>query len=225
MAETTYREIQLSVKQLVFAFMSAVALLLAAFLLGISVGRGVSDPAGLSAEGAAPSDTTVSTEAPPTEVGAGELTYHEDLQGRGRAGSALPPAPPPQAADPVTSPPTPPPTTAATPPATQTPPVSQQAPPPAQSQTSRPASPSPPPATADGAFALQLGAFSVRANADRLVAELKEKGFAAYIGRPSADSSLFAVRVGPFQTRAQAESMQDRLLRDPKGYKSSIVER
>lgn len=202
MAEPTYREIQLSVKQLVFGFMSAVVVLIAVFLLGISVGRGVGAPDGIAAEAGAPSDTMVSTEVAPTEVAEGELTYHDDLQGRGAAGAAgvteqpaLPSAPPPQSADPVTPAPV------------SAPPAAAQAPPPA----------------AAGDFVLQLGAFGVRPNADRLVEELKQKGYAAFIARPESDPSLFAVRVGPFQTRAQAEGMQDRLARDPKRYKSSIL--
>src|SRR6188474_191889 len=41
MSEPAYQEVQLTGKQLVFWFMTALAVLVATFLLGVSVGRGV----------------------------------------------------------------------------------------------------------------------------------------------------------------------------------------
>ena len=223
MAEPTYREIQLSVKQLVFVFMSAVVVAVAIFLLGVSVGRGVDGAPQMADDSGAPAatDTMVTATPPPTEVPPAELTYHDDLQGAtppggrpsepqqpdppgaaGRAGApppvtpALPVAPPPPDPDPVD------------PPATR--PAAEPAAPPAGAE-------------GEGQYALQLGAYRARENADRVVSELKQKGYAAYIARPTGSSALFTVRVGPFQDRAQAESMRQRLSRDPKGYESFII--
>ena len=53
------------------------------------------------------------------------------------------------------------------------------------------------PVTADGTYTVQLGAFSVRANADRLAREVQ--------GYVETSGSLALVRVGPFATRGQAE--------------------
>jgi cell division septation protein DedD len=240
MAEQTYREIQLTKKELVFLFMSAVVVLAVVFLLGISVGRSVGAPEGVMAD-AGPSmasDTLVTTQQPPTEAAPGELTYHDDLQGGATTtpGSSpagdppadpnpaavttdpLPTAPPPPDPDPVTPPTqpetrqaTPPPPPPATPPPT-TPPASQ-----ARSTGSGQGT------EATGDWALQFGAFASRDNANRLTAELKQKGYAAYIAN-TADG-LFAVRVGPFQTRAEADSMRQRLAAEPQGYKPLIISR
>ena len=246
MAEQTYREIQLTKKELVFLFMSAVVVLAVVFLLGISVGRTVGAPEGLMAD-AGPSmasDTLVTTQ-PPTEADPGELTYHDDLQGGATAtpGSnpagdppvdppvdppadpaadpntaavrtdPLPTAPPPQDPDPVTPPATPPATPPTTPPASQARSGGSGQP---GSTSSRQG------AGATGDWALQFGAFASRDNANRLVAELKQKGYAAYI----ADTDgLAAVRVGPFQTRAEADSMRQRLAAEPQRYTPLIISR
>lgn len=230
MAEPTYREIQLSLKQLVFFFMSAVVVAVVIFLLGVSVGRGVGEPQGAMADAGAGSatDTMVMADPPPTEPAPGELTYHDDLQGAAPGGGqvsppvdddpvppdappvtppALPQAPPPPDPDPV-MPPEPPP-----PPPSRTPPASQAQPPAGRAAD--------PPASGD--WALQIGAFVSRQNAEGLVAKLEAKGYAAYIARPEGSSSLFAVRVGPFQTRAQADDTSQRLSRDPEGYKPLII--
>ena len=53
------------------------------------------------------------------------------------------------------------------------------------------------PVTADGTYTVQLGAFSVRANADRLAREVQ--------GYVETSGNLALVRVGPFATRGQAE--------------------
>ena len=53
------------------------------------------------------------------------------------------------------------------------------------------------PVTADGTYTVQLGAFAVRANADRLAREVQ--------GYVDTSGNLARVRVGPFATRGQAE--------------------
>lgn len=53
------------------------------------------------------------------------------------------------------------------------------------------------PVTADGTYTVQLGAFAIRANADRLAREVQ--------GYVDTSGDLARVRVGPFATRGQAE--------------------
>jgi tetratricopeptide (TPR) repeat protein len=52
-------------------------------------------------------------------------------------------------------------------------------------------------------FAVQAGAVNTQAAADKLVADLKTAGFAAYVVR---QANLFKVRVGPYPDRAQAQT-------------------
>jgi len=69
MNDQSFHEIQLSGKQLVFLFMSAVVLAVVIFLLGVSVGRGVrgSVASASTADVGAPTDTTASA-APAGDV-------------------------------------------------------------------------------------------------------------------------------------------------------------
>src|SRR5262245_39405769 len=108
MSDQNFHEIQLSGKQLVFLFISAVGVAVVIFLLGVSVGRGVRGVAlaGAGVDTGAPSDTVVAANPPPaTQPGPGELSYHNTLQGGGRAGGGTTPPPTP-ASEPVTPPPT-----------------------------------------------------------------------------------------------------------------------
>lgn len=66
------------------------------------------------------------------------------------------------------------------------------------------------PVVASG-FAVQLGSFSDRANADRLVTELKKQGFPAFVSPLSKPKKLYRVRVGPVADRAAAQAMATRL--------------
>lgn len=72
--------------------------------------------------------------------------------------------------------------------------------------------PAPAPATA---WAVQLGAFSNRAKADQLVAELRKRGYAAFVLEYRASGQvLYRVRVGPEQDRARAREIASRLAKD-----------
>ena len=87
MSDQGFHEIQLSGKQLVFLFMSAVVLAVVVFLLGVAVGRGVRDAAGdapISADAGLP-ETVVPTDP--------ELSYHEMLLGAPAGTPATPPTP------------------------------------------------------------------------------------------------------------------------------------
>ena len=74
-----------------------------------------------------------------------------------------------------------------------------------------------PPAAAPDrpAWAVQLGAFSGRDKAERLVADLRKRGYAAFVLEFRATGQvLHRVRVGPEQDRARAVAIADRLRKD-----------
>jgi DedD protein len=65
------------------------------------------------------------------------------------------------------------------------------------------------------AWAVQLGAFSSKAKAEQLVAELRERRFAAFVLEYRASGQvLYRVRVGPEQDRARAEEIAARLRKE-----------
>jgi DedD protein len=65
-----------------------------------------------------------------------------------------------------------------------------------------------PAAATGGRFAVQLGSFRDRANADRLVRDMKAKGFSAFIAPiTSGGRELYRVRVGPSRDRPAAEAL------------------
>ena len=240
MSDQNFHEIQLSGKQLVFLFISAVGLAVVIFLLGVSVGRGVRGltVAGATVDTGAPTDTVVATAPPPATPPPADLSYHDTLQGQGRAArGATPPAPPPEqtppsappAAAPPPTEPAPPPTKpqAQNPPAPQKPPPAQATPPPgstsAPGATPKPAGPPPKPAAkppATGGWVVQVMALKSREGADKLASDLKTKGYPAFVGNPAR--SLYRVRVGPFAKRAEAEQIAARLARE--GFSSPAVQ-
>lgn len=59
-----------------------------------------------------------------------------------------------------------------------------------------------------GMFAVQLGSFSSQENAERLAADLRGQGYAAFLSRlTTGDGELHRVRVGPQKDRASAETV------------------
>ena len=198
MNEPHTREIQLTAKQLVFVFMSTLLVAVVVFLLGVWVGRGMGADASVAEQRLPAPGVSAGTTAS-VKGDAGKLTYPDVLQGKSTAPSPTPsPAPPPAASS--------------TPPVPASPPASR---PPATA-------PSSPPATEDG-WVVQLDAFSSKANADRMAAELKGKGYAAFV----TPGPLFKVRVGPFAKREAAEQMASRLRKEPskvsKGYAPRVI--
>jgi DedD protein len=113
------------------------------------------------------------------------------------------------------------PATAVEPPAAAAPaPATTQAavkPTPAPVQTPTPTprtEPQKPAPAAPGSFAVQLGSFSVRDNADRLVRDMTAKGFTAFVSPiRSGGRDIYRVRVGPTRDRAQAEALAAQLRR------------
>ena len=71
-------------------------------------------------------------------------------------------------------------------------------------------------------YRVQSGAFVEKANADRLLAELKGKGYDAFITTADLGGQiLYRVQVGAYSVRANADAMRDRLLVD--GYNAIIM--
>src|SRR6188508_2364050 len=96
MSESNFREIQLNTKQVVFLFMACVVALLGVFLLGVSVGHGVSSDGTTAAAGAGDSanEPPVPTVLPPATTPK-PFSYDQELKGKG----AAPATPPNPAAD------------------------------------------------------------------------------------------------------------------------------
>lgn len=83
----------------------------------------------------------------------------------------------------------------------------------ANQPTPKKSAPPPKPKIAPGAY-LQAGAFVSRANADKLVKQLKDAGFPAARTLPGTSpngSPLYRVRIGPFPSRTQAEHLVTQL--------------
>jgi len=115
---------------------------------------------------------------------------------------ALPPAAPSPAAAPSAAPPSP--------------PLETEAPPPT-SKTARARS-----ATPGHGWAVQLGSFASRANADKLVRQLKAQGFAVYVlSGGSGTATRYRVRVGPMADRNAATQTEAKL--KSSGHAGSLV--
>jgi DedD protein len=68
------------------------------------------------------------------------------------------------------------------------------------------------PMPARNSWSVQLGSFSRKANADKLLHQLKARGLSAYvISSGSGSSARFKVRIGPLADRAAAEREVDKL--------------
>ena len=110
-----------------------------------------------------------------------------------------------------------------------------QAEPPAQQTASRPApaesstpepetEPTAAPATSSdtGMWAVQLGSFADKDNAERLAADLRDKGYAAFLSQLQTDGgALQRVRVGPQKDRESAEQIAAQLAKT--GLSSQVV--
>ncbi|MCH9693093.1 MAG: SPOR domain-containing protein [Gammaproteobacteria bacterium] len=77
---------------------------------------------------------------------------------------------------------------------------------------------SPPPTTpvasSTGMWAVQLGSFSNKQNAEKLAADLRKQGYAAFLSQlESGGKLLHRVRIGPQKDRDSAEQMAARLLK------------
>lgn len=76
--------------------------------------------------------------------------------------------------------------------------------------------------SATGMWAVQLGSFSNQVNAERLAANLRKEGFAAFLSElNSGGKQLHRVRIGPQKDRASAESVAAKL--GTAGHKGQVV--
>lgn len=232
MTDQNFREIQLSGKQLVFLFMTAVVVAVGVFLLGVSVGRGVRTNVGLPIEGVDRTAEVVPGDMPPpTEIAREDQSYHDSLRGEPTpSAQPQPPALPAEEAAPVVDEPVPqvetpapaPVTPAPTPRAAATPPpVTPPAPPPV-TPPAAPVTAKPAPAPAAGGWSVQVGAYRARENAERQARDLAAKGYAASAVAPPTPGGLFRVRIGPFAQRAEADRVVTRL-RSQEGLSSSVI--
>lgn len=79
-----------------------------------------------------------------------------------------------------------------------------------------------PPASTTGMWAVQLGSFSNKDNAEKLAADLRKQGYAAFLSQLQTDAGqLHRVRIGPQKDRESAEAMASRLLKV--GHKGQVV--
>lgn len=213
MSDQGFHEVQLSGKQLVFLFMSAVVLMVVVFLLGVNVGRGVRGAVGdteISAEADAGDAVTPDGVPDGAKPAQPELSYHDMLLAAtpgADKGAAAEKAPPTEAPPPVSEEPPPPPQTSPTPTPTPAPPA------PAQTTAPRPAG------RAD--WFLQTGAYSTKAVADGQVAKLKQLNVPAFVLPPESGGKSFRVRIGPYADRAEADRVKSRIARQ--GFPSLIT--
>ncbi len=103
-------------------------------------------------------------------------------------------------------------------------PVADQ--PSAQTEQETAAKPQPeapkPQASATGMWAVQLGSFSNKQNAEKLAADLRKQGYAAFLSQLQTSSGqLHRVRIGPQKDRDSAEAMAARLLKV--GHKGQVL--
>jgi DedD protein len=78
-------------------------------------------------------------------------------------------------------------------------------------------------ASTTGMWAVQLGSFSNKDNAEKLAADLRKQGYAAFLSEFTTDSGELRhrVRIGPQKDRDGAEEMARRL--SSAGYEGQVV--
>jgi len=73
-----------------------------------------------------------------------------------------------------------------------------------------------------GMWAVQLGSFSNKENAERLAADLRKQGYAAFLSQLQTDAGLLQrVRIGPQKDRESAEAIAAQLAKS--GHKGQVV--
>lgn len=83
-------------------------------------------------------------------------------------------------------------------------------------------SPPPPATSATGMWAVQLGSFSNKENAEKLAADLRKQAYAAFLSQLQTENGqLHRVRIGPQKDREAAELMAARLAKV--GHKGQVV--
>ena len=227
--EAGFYEIQLNNKQLVFFFMAAVAIAVVVFLCGVMVGRGVHD-ATLAASGTSiisgpgASRPTQSAVAPadvrqeldfPQRLEADEP--ESQLEGQASSpetlvASVTKKTEPKQSPSPFTE-------TAETVETTSRP--ARRAPARSNAGAGQPSEPAVI-GSEQGAFTIQVVALKTEEAAQSLVNRLKEARYRAYL-EPGGSAGLYRVRVGKFESRAEAEQVSAKL-RDVEKFKPYITQ-
>ena len=204
MADEGVHEIQLNGKQLVFLFMAATVVSVVIFLCGVMVGRGVRPALAAAAAGSvqSPVDPTASIRSVPSASTLTSerqpVTTEEDLTYAERLEQAVPP--PETLREPAR--------------ATST---AEDATPPSARDLTRGVSESEPIEQASLAvppgngWVVQVGAYP-RATAETIARGLSAKGFPSFI--LPRDRGLFAVRVGKYSDRREADGVKLRLEQD-----------
>jgi DedD protein len=108
------------------------------------------------------------------------------------------------------------------------PPISAQPPSSAATRPAAPATATAPPLAAPGvevgsAFTVQVAASRNQQDAEKLVKELKARGYAVFVVTPEfahANDNLFRIQVGPFATREEAEQVRAKIAKE--GFKPFI---
>jgi len=218
MSESNFREIQLNTKQVVFLFMACVVALLGVFLLGVSVGHGVSNDGTTAAasvadpatEPPAPTVLPSPTVPKPTDFGGiGSLP----AQGDSKATAAAPPNPPAEV-PPVTTTPAKP----ADAPAPKPEPAAAAPAKPAAS-TAKPAG-AEKPASPTAVWYVQIDSFGSKDNADKQVSLLKSKGHDAVVFTAPGGGARYKTRIGPMERNA-ADALKNRLSRE--GFSPAVI--
>ncbi len=194
--EAGYYEVQLNNKQLVFFFMAAVAISVVVFLCGVMVGRGVREAtiaaiqpnivAGMGGAG-------VLEPAPAAQPPQSRLDYQERLEGDGTEVTLRSTSPEAQVKKASTEPKPPP-----------------KKPAPARAR-SRPEILG----KLSGTYTVQVVALKTADAARKLLDRLQSKRYRAYL-EDGGDAGLHRVRVGKFDTRAEAERVAQKLRTEEK---------
>lgn len=180
----SFYEIQLSNSSLIVAFVIAVGLGIAVFMLGVMVGRGQAIESGPSDDlvemfpsGAEPLDSPPATADLQFDTSVREPTSGND-------GSAAPAEPP----------------------------ATRQEPAAPRQQPQATGLPAPDPTIASG-FVVQVAAPNNRAEANSLQAQLATAGYPAFVvaGESPGGGTVFRVRVGRYRNKVDAERVAERL--------------
>jgi DedD protein len=162
------------------------------------------------------------SDAPDTEPAARPVEPREQPSPTAQVAVPAPPAPVPVVQAPPTPAPAPAPARAAEQPRPAAPPPAPVAPAPprAASTPERPASSegeSARPATAprSGEWVVQVAALNVRSEADEIAKRLTTKGYPTYVVTPpNSNQKVFRVRIGPFNSRREADTTAAKLQRE-----------
>jgi DedD protein len=174
-------ELSLDGRQIASIVVGALVLLGVVFVLGLNLGRQLASRQLEATRGDALAALDRPPPTPAAPISDDALTFHDRLT-KDRA--------PPVEEPPARPPPGPAPAAPATTPV---------------AATAAAAAPAPPAAT--GAFAVQLVSTTSRAEADKLAGKLQEFGPRVEAAEVSGKGRVYRVRVGSFETRAEAEKM------------------